>query len=126
MKYIVAALLAVVVLHFVLAAAPSMRADQPVDGPLDELVPVERVAALAATCAACHGPDGRAQVGIPALAGNPEAVMRAQLLAFRSDEIPGATVMPRLMRGFSEPELKALAAWFAALDAEQESVGGRP
>jgi cytochrome subunit of sulfide dehydrogenase len=81
----------------------------------------QRAPALAESCAACHGPDGRAEAGIPPLAGNPEAVMRAQLLAFRNDEIPGATVMPRLARGFSEEELKALAAWFAGLDPEEES-----
>jgi cytochrome subunit of sulfide dehydrogenase len=79
-----------------------------------------RVQAIAQTCAACHGTAGRLQTAIPPLAGKPEAVMSAQLLAFKRDEMPGATVMPRLAKGYTDKELKALARYFASLKPEEE------
>lgn len=83
-------------------------------------ITAERAGSLAASCAACHGTSGRLDAGIPPLAGQAEAVLRAQLLAFRRDATPGATVMPRLAKGYSEEELKAIAAYFAALDPDEE------
>jgi cytochrome c553 len=71
-------------------------------------------ALLAGGCANCHGPGGRSPGSIPGIAGVPAAVLEAQLLAFRGDQIPGTTVMNRIAKGFSEAELKALAAWYAA------------
>lgn len=68
---------------------------------------------LAGGCANCHGPGGRSPGPIPSIAGVPAAVLEAQLLAFRADQVPGTTVMTRLTKGFSEAELKILAAWFA-------------
>lgn len=78
----------------------------------------ERTAAIAATCSACHGTEGRIRTAIPAIAGQPEAVLAAQLLAFREDAIPGATVMPRLAKGYTEDELRAVASYFAAQSPE--------
>jgi cytochrome subunit of sulfide dehydrogenase len=70
---------------------------------------------LAATCAACHGTDGRAIDGgaWPALAGMPAAQLSAQMKAFKTGERPG-TVMPQLAKGFSGAQIDRLAAWFAA------------
>jgi len=68
---------------------------------------------LAGGCANCHGPGGRSPGPIPPIAGVPAAVLEAQLLAFRADQVPGTTIMGRLTKGFSEAELKAVAAWFA-------------
>ncbi len=68
---------------------------------------------LAATCANCHGPEGRSPGAIPSIAGKPEAVIRAQLEGFRAGEPADATVMPRLMRAFSDEEIAALARWFS-------------
>ncbi len=107
-------------LALAMLAGAAAAADEPA------LIPAAQIAALADSCAACHGTDGRADAGMPTLAGNPEAVMRLQLLAFRNDEIPGATVMPRLARGFSEAELSALAAWFAAMEADSPVQGAQP
>ena len=75
-----------------------------------------RIELIAHSCAACHGADGRLHTDIPAIAGASEAVLTAQLLAFKRDETPHATVMPRLAKGFTEEELREVAAWFAALD----------
>ncbi|NYH97281.1 c-type cytochrome [Cupriavidus plantarum] len=68
----------------------------------------------AASCAACHGPDGHAPAGspIPGLAGKPQAQMVEQMLAFKNGQRAG-TVMPQLARGYSDAEIVAIAAWFA-------------
>ncbi len=81
-------------------------------------IDAEWTAAIAATCSACHGTEGRIRTEIPSIAGQPEIVLAAQLLAFREDLIPGATVMPRLAKGYTEEELRAVAGYFAALSPE--------
>ncbi len=71
------------------------------------------VSILAGSCANCHGPEGRSPGAIPSIAGQPRDVLRAQLEAFRAGEPAEATVMPRLMRAYSDAEIDALAAWFS-------------
>ena len=73
-----------------------------------------RTRTLAATCAACHGTDGRAPEGaaLPGLAGMPAAQLAEQMRAFKSGARTG-TVMPQLAKGFSDAQIDALAAWFA-------------
>lgn len=75
-----------------------------------------RSQALAATCAHCHGLDGRSVPGdgLAPLAGRPKDVLLSQLLAFRNGQRP-ATVMHQLTKGYSQEQLEALAAYFAAL-----------
>ena len=74
-----------------------------------------QVRGLAATCANCHGTDGRAVQGssVPALAGLPAADLLQQLRAFRDGSRP-ATVMQQIAKGYSEAQLQQLAAFFAA------------
>lgn len=74
-------------------------------------------AVLAGGCMACHGPQGRSPGAIPAIAGRPEKDLSAILLAFRAGEVPGATVMTRLMKGFDAAEIAALARYYAAQPA---------
>ncbi len=76
------------------------------EGPVDPSV-------LAGPCANCHGPDGHSAGAIPSIAGLPEAETAALLRAFRADEVQGATVMPRLMKGYDEAQIDMLAKWFA-------------
>ena len=73
------------------------------------------VKSLAATCANCHGTDGRAVGGsaVPALAGMPRDYMLLQLKAFKDGSRP-ATVMHQITKGFSEPQLQQIASYFAA------------
>ena len=71
---------------------------------------------LAASCANCHGTDGRLQTAIPAIANRSARVLEAQLLAFKYDDQPQVTVMDRIARGYSEAQLKALAEYFATID----------
>ena len=76
---------------------------------------VLQVRSLAATCANCHGTDGRAAAGagMPGLAGQPRDYLLQQLRAFRDGSRP-ATVMHQIAKGYSEPQLQQLAAYFAA------------
>ena len=76
------------------------------------------IRSLAATCAACHGTDGRAAEGqaMPGLAGQPRERIAAELRAFRQGSRPG-TVMPQIAKGYSDPQIEALAAYFAAVPA---------
>lgn len=70
---------------------------------------------LAATCANCHGTEGRTVQGsaVPGLAGMPQEYMMRQLRAFRDGSRP-ATVMHQIAKGFSEPQLQSIAGYFAA------------
>lgn len=70
---------------------------------------------LAATCANCHGTDGRTieGSGVPSLAGMPREYMLTQLRAFKSGSRP-ATVMHQLSKGFSDGQIEQLAGYFAA------------
>jgi sulfide dehydrogenase cytochrome subunit len=72
--------------------------------------------ALAATCANCHGTEGRPVEGeaMARLAGQPREALAASLRAFR-DGSRQATVMHQLAKGYSNEEIDALAAYFAAL-----------
>jgi cytochrome c553 len=71
--------------------------------------------ALAATCAACHGTQGRAvdAAAVPALAGMPAPYLAEQMRAFKSGARQ-ATVMPQLAKGYSDAQIDQLAAFFAA------------
>jgi cytochrome c553 len=71
--------------------------------------------ALAATCANCHGTQGRAVEGasVPGLAGMPAVYMVEQLKAFKAGTRP-ATVMHQLAKGYSDAQIDAIAAYFAA------------
>jgi sulfide dehydrogenase cytochrome subunit len=69
---------------------------------------------LAATCANCHGTDGRsASPDIASLAGMPREKLAAQMKAFRDGSRP-ATVMHQLARGYTDRQVELLADYFAA------------
>jgi len=84
----------------------------PGTGAADEVT--SRGAALAQTCATCHGPDGRSQGAIPSLDSLTSADMIAALQAFRA-ETRKSTVMHRIARGLNEADMTAVAAYFATL-----------
>lgn len=67
----------------------------------------------AANCANCHGTDGRATSIIPPLAARERADIETALLEFKSGARAG-TIMNQLAKGYSDDELKAFAAYFAA------------
>ena len=74
-----------------------------------------RLNALAATCANCHGTQGRAVEGaaVPGLAGMPAAYVVEQMKAFKAGSRP-ATVMHQLAKGYSDAQIEQVAAYFAA------------
>lgn len=74
-------------------------------------------AVLAGSCMACHGAGGLSPGSIPAIAGRPEKDLSEILLAFRAGRPSGATVMTRIMKGFDETEIAALARYYAAQPA---------
>jgi sulfide dehydrogenase cytochrome subunit len=71
--------------------------------------------ALAATCAACHGTDGRAHTGSAtvSLAGMPNAYLALQMRDFR-DGKRSATVMHQIAKGYTDEQIDSIAAYFAA------------
>lgn len=83
------------------------------------------VSLLAGTCLNCHVSDPKLATSIPVIAGKPEAVLKAQLLAYKSSQAPaGTTIMNRLAKGYSDDEVAALAAYFSKLDAKGFAPAG--
>jgi cytochrome c553 len=65
-------------------------------------------------CVGCHGPNG-AGIGAEArLAGRDAAELEALLHAYRTDARQG-TIMNRIARGYTDAELAAVSAFFAAV-----------
>ncbi len=73
------------------------------------------IRSLAATCANCHGTNGKAQDGsaVVSLAGLPRDYIVAQMAAFKSGTRP-ATVMHQLAKGYSDAQIEQIAGYFAA------------
>jgi cytochrome c553 len=68
---------------------------------------------LAATCAACHGTDGRSVTQeVVGLAGLPRDHVVAQMRAFRDGSRP-ATVMHQIAKGYSDQQIELIADYFA-------------
>ncbi len=70
---------------------------------------------LAATCANCHGTDGRTVQGssVLPLAGLDKNYLVAQMQAFKTGTRP-ATVMHQISKGYSDAQIDILAGYFAA------------
>ena len=62
-------------------------------------------------CAGCHPAAQAAGAPLP-LAGKPAEDIAAAMLAFRAGARP-ATVMDRIAKGFTDEEIRAVAAWVA-------------
>jgi cytochrome c553 len=71
---------------------------------------------VAATCATCHGPGGRSRGAIPGLAGRDKGELARMVREFR-DGKRQSTVMQQLAKGYSDGEIEAAAAYFAAQKA---------
>jgi len=68
---------------------------------------------LAATCANCHGTGGVSRGELPSLAGRATAELVAAMADFRSGA-RSATIMHQIAKGYSDEQVRQIAAWFAA------------
>lgn len=70
---------------------------------------------LAATCANCHGTLGKGvkDGSLPKLAGLKSEYLSEQMQAFKSGARP-ATIMHQIAKGYSDEQVKLLAAFFAS------------
>lgn len=68
---------------------------------------------LAATCASCHGTEGRSVTPeVSSLTGVPKQELLDKLKAFRDGTRP-ATVMQQLAKGYSDAQLELIADYFS-------------
>ncbi len=68
---------------------------------------------LAATCSACHNVTGKAEAGMPSLAGQSRDQILQALREFRDGKRSG-TVMNQLAKGYTDAQLDLISAYFAA------------
>ena len=83
-------------------------------GPALAQEPAVIARSLAATCANCHGTDGRTVDGsaIPSLVGMPKDYMVLQLKAFKEGTRP-ATVMHQITKGLTEEQVNTIATYYS-------------
>jgi sulfide dehydrogenase cytochrome subunit len=67
----------------------------------------------ASSCSGCHPAARLVDTTVPRLAGRDAATLVSAMQAFRSGARP-STVMDRIAKGFTDDEVKAIAAWYAA------------
>ena len=67
----------------------------------------------ALACSGCHAATKAANTTVPRLDGRNPADIVTAMQAFKSGQLP-STVMDRIAKGFSDDEVKAIAAWYGA------------
>ncbi|MDI9332072.1 MAG: class I cytochrome c [Alphaproteobacteria bacterium] len=72
-----------------------------------------QVRSWAAGCANCHGTNGRAEPGMVALAGASKDDIVKKMQDYKAGRLP-ATLMHQLAKGYSDEQIEAIAAFFAA------------
>ena len=93
----------VIVLMMVLMMAPG----------ISNAAQISNGEALGDACTSCHGIDGHSKGYIPAIAGVNKATLLQELKAFRAQSAQ-ATIMNRIARAYTDPELEALAGYFSS------------
>jgi cytochrome c553 len=73
---------------------------------------------LAATCANCHGTNGQARGEMKPLAGLAAEKIVAAVADYKSGAQP-ATIMHQISKGYTDEQIKLVAAYFAAQPAKQ-------
>ena len=67
----------------------------------------------AASCSGCHPAGATSATTVSRLYGRDAGDIMTAMTGFRDGSLP-ATVMTRIAKGFSDDELRAIAAWLAA------------
>jgi len=78
-----------------------------------QALPPLQVRSWAAGCANCHGTNGQAQPGMESLAGVSQEDIVKKMQDFKAGRRP-ATLMHQLAKGYSDEQIQAIAAYFAA------------
>jgi cytochrome c553 len=83
-------------------------------GPATALAQVDANAGryVAANCANCHGTHGIAKGAMPSLAAQKKEFIVEQMRAFRDGKRP-ATLMHQIAKGYTDPQIEAIAEFFA-------------
>lgn len=68
----------------------------------------------AASCMACHGPEGRAEGTGLTIGGRPAQDLLGKLLGYKTGRLP-ATIMHQHVKGYSDEELAQIANYFSTL-----------
>jgi len=68
---------------------------------------------LAGNCANCHGTQGKSLGAMPSLAGQKADYLADQMRRFRDGQRPG-TIMQKIAKGYTDAQIDAIAAHFAA------------
>lgn len=71
------------------------------------------ISIIADACAGCHGTDARSPGEMPGFSDKAADKIAKALLAYKSGE-KEATVMDRVVKGYSDDQLRAIAEEFAA------------
>ena len=82
--------------------APALAAGAATDAPPGAL-----------SCSGCHPAARSVDTAVPRLVGRNPADIVAAMQAFKSGQKP-SSVMDRIAKGFSDDEVKAIAAWYGA------------
>ena len=90
---------AVAIVTVMASSLPALAASEPPPG--------------AASCSGCHAAGAAAAGSVSRLTGRDAGEIMTAMAGFRDGSLP-ATVMNRIAKGFSDDELRAIAAWLAA------------
>jgi cytochrome subunit of sulfide dehydrogenase len=67
----------------------------------------------AAACSGCHAANAAAETPVPKIHGRNADDIVAAMAAFRAGTKTPATVMDRIAKGFTDDEMRPIAAWLA-------------
>ena len=81
---------------------------------------------LAAACFTCHGTDGNSVGGVPpGLAGRASGELFQAMKDFQAGKRP-ATIMHQQAKGYTDAQLQAIAAYFAAVKPGSARPSAKP
>lgn len=66
----------------------------------------------AASCSGCHAANAKVETPVPPLKGRSQADIADAMIDYKSGKRSG-TIMDRIAKGFSDEEIRAIAAWYA-------------